>query len=123
VDLEVCIYLLQGSVDTNGLETQFFVGLPYAILKEKKMEILYIVLAMIVVGLIVGYIAGLIWKDDRKGDYLVAVIAAVITGLLDWYVIPFIVESETLKWIGVALEPPLVALGVLWLIRYAKRNQ
>ena len=87
------------------------------------MEILYIVLAMIVVGLIVGYIAGLIWKDDRKGDYLVAVIAAVITGLLDWYVIPFIVDSEILKWIGVALEPPLVALGVLWLIRYAKRNQ
>ena len=86
------------------------------------MEIFYIVLAMIVVGLIVGYIAGLIWKDDRKGDYLVAVIAAVITGLLDWYVIPFIVDSETLKWIGIAFEPALVALGVLWLIRYAKRN-
>jgi len=87
------------------------------------MEILTIVLAMIVVGLIVGYIAGLIWKDDRKGDYLVAVIAAVITGLLDWYVIPFIVDSDILIWIGFALEPHLVALGVLWLIRYAKRNQ
>ncbi len=87
------------------------------------MEILYIVLAMIVVGLIVGYIAGLIWKDDRKGDYLVAVIAAVITGLLDWFVIPMMGFSDTLKWIGIVLEPPLVALGVLWLIRYAKRNQ
>ncbi len=87
------------------------------------MEILYIVLAMIVVGLIVGYIAGLIWKDDRKGDYTVAVIAAVITGLLDYYVIPMIISNETLKWIGVALEPPLVALGVLWLIRYSQRNQ
>ncbi len=87
------------------------------------MEILYIVLAMIVVGLIVGYIAGLIWKDDRKGDYPVAVIAAVITGLLDWFVIPMMGFSDTLKWLGVALEPPLVALGVLWLIRYSKRNQ
>jgi len=87
------------------------------------MEILYIVLAMIVVGLIIGYIAGLIWKDDRKGDYTVAVIAAVITGLLDWFVIPMMGFSDTLKWFGVALEPPLVALGVLWLIRYSKRNQ
>ncbi len=87
------------------------------------MEILYIVLAMIVVGLIVGYIAGLIWKDDRKGDYTVAIIAAVITGLLDWFVIPMMGFSDTLKWIGIALEPPLVALGVLWLIRYSKKNQ
>ena len=59
------------------------------------MEILYIVLAMIVVGLIVGYIAGLIWKDDFN-NYPTAVIAAVITGLLDFYVIPMIISSETL---------------------------
>ena len=77
---------------------------------------------MIVVGLIVGYIAGLIWKDDFN-NYPAAIIGAVITGLLDWFVIPMIVSSETLKWLGVALEPPLVALGVLWLIRYAKKNQ
>ncbi|MBT3313568.1 MAG: hypothetical protein HN390_03045 [Anaerolineae bacterium] len=86
------------------------------------MEILYLVLAMIVVGLIIGYIAGLIWKDDFN-NYPTAIIAAVITGLLDWFVIPMIVSSETLKWIGVALEPPLVALGVLWLIRYSKNRQ
>ena len=86
------------------------------------MEILYVVLAMIVIGLIVGYIAGLIWKDDFN-NYPTAVIAAVITGLLDWFVIPMMGFSDTLKWIGVALEPPLVALGVLWLIRYSKRNQ
>ena len=86
------------------------------------MEILYVVLAMIVVGLIAGYIAGLIWKDGFN-NYPTAVIAAVITGLLDWFVIPMMGFSDTLKWIGVALEPPLVALGVLWLIRYSKRNQ
>ena len=87
------------------------------------MEILYIVLAMIVVGLIAGFLAGLIWKDNRKGDYPVAIIAAVITGLLDWFVIPMMGFSDTLKWIGIATEPLLVALGVLWLIRYSKRNQ
>ncbi len=85
------------------------------------MEILYVVLAMIIVGFIMGYIAGLIWKDERN-NYPVAIIAAVITGLLDFYVIPMMGFSDTMKWLGVALEPPLVALGVLWLIRYAKRN-
>ncbi len=87
------------------------------------MEILYLVLAMIVVGLIVGYIAKFIWKDDPQNDYLVAVIVAVITGLLDWFAIPMMGFSDTLKWAGVIAEPPLAALGVLWLIRYAKRNQ
>ncbi len=87
------------------------------------MEILYLVLAMIVVGLIVGYIAQFIWKDDPQNDYVIAIIAAVITGLLDWFVIPMMGFSDTLKWAGVIAEPPLVALGVLWLIRYAKRNQ
>ena len=86
------------------------------------MDVLYIVLAMIVVGLIIGYIAGLIWKDDFN-NYPAAIIAAVITGLLDYFVIPMIISSETLMWVGVALEPPLVALGVLWLIRYSQKNR
>ena len=86
------------------------------------MEIVYLILAMVVVGLIVGYIAGLIWKDDRN-NYPVAIIAAVITGLLDFYVIPMMGFSDTMKWLGVAFEPPLAALGVLWLIRYAKRDE
>lgn len=84
------------------------------------MEIVYVVLAMIVVGFIVGYVAGLIWKDDFN-NYPTAIIAAIITGLLDYYIIPMM-GLESLKWVGVALEPPLVALGVLWLIRYSKRN-
>ena len=91
------------------------------------MNILLLVLAMVVVGLIVGFLAGLIWKENRpmgaKGDYLVAVIVAVATGLLDFYVIPMMGFSDTLKWVGVATEPFLAALGVLWLIRYSKRNQ
>lgn len=51
------------------------------------MEIIYVILAMLVVGLIIGYIAGLIWKDDFN-NYPAAIITAVIVGLLDFYVIP-----------------------------------
>ena len=56
------------------------------------MTILIIIAAMLIVGLIVGWVAGLIWKDNRpmgvQGDYLVAIIAAIATGLMDWYIIP-----------------------------------
>ncbi|MEE9513744.1 MAG: hypothetical protein V3V46_06675 [Anaerolineales bacterium] len=88
------------------------------------MEILILVAAMVVVGLVIGALAGLIWKDNRpigvRGDYIAAVIAAVVTGLLDWYVIPAMGFSDTLKYIGIAGEPPMVALAVLWVIRKAK---
>jgi uncharacterized membrane protein YeaQ/YmgE (transglycosylase-associated protein family) len=90
------------------------------------MQILILVVAMIVVGLIVGFVAGLIWKDNRpigvQGDYIVAVIAAVVIGLLDWYVIPALGFSNTLRNVGVVIEPPLGALAVLWIIRLARRQ-
>ncbi len=89
------------------------------------MEILFLLIAMVIVGLIVGAIAGVIWKDNRpigvRGDYIAAVISAVVIGLLDWYVIPAMGFSETLKWIGLIAEPPLGALLVLWIIRKAKK--
>lgn len=88
------------------------------------MEILILVAVMVVVGLIIGALAGVIWKDNRpigvRGDYIAAVIAAVVTGFLDWYVIPAMGFSETLKYIGIAVEPALAALAVLWVIRKAK---
>ena len=89
------------------------------------MTILIVLAAMVVVGLIVGYAAGLIWKENRpigvKGDYVVAVITAVLTGLLDYYVIPAMGFSDTLALAGLIMEPPLMALFVLWLIRKAKQ--
>ena len=89
------------------------------------MNILTLILILIVVGLIIGFIAGLIWKDNRpigvQGDYIVAVISTVAIGLLDYYVIPAMGFSDTLRWVGVATEPWLGALAILWLIRYAKK--
>ena len=88
------------------------------------MEILFLIAAMIVVGLIMGFIAGLIWKDNRpigvKGDYIAAVATAVIVGLLDWFVIPAMGFSDTVKWLGIITEPALSALLILWIIRKAK---
>ena len=89
------------------------------------MEIVILVIAMVVVGLLVGAVASLIWKENKPfgtaGDYVIAIVSAIIIGLLDWYVIPAMGFSNTLKWIGVATEPALGALVVLWIIRRAKR--
>jgi len=91
------------------------------------MEILFVIGAMVLVGLLIGFVAGLIWKDDRpigvRGDYIVSVISAVVIGLMDWYIIPAMGFSDTLKWLGIISEPALGALAILWLIRVAKRNR
>jgi len=88
------------------------------------MQIVILIAAMILVGLFMGFLAGLIWKDNRpigtNGDYLAAVLTAVAVGLLDWFVIPAMGFSTTMKWLGVALEPAASALIVLWIIRKAK---
>jgi len=89
------------------------------------MNIVILILAMIVVGLIVGWLAGLIWKNKRpigvQGDYVAAIISAIVIGLMDWYVIPAMGFSDSLRNMGVALEPALGALMVLWIIRVAKK--
>jgi uncharacterized membrane protein YeaQ/YmgE (transglycosylase-associated protein family) len=89
------------------------------------MTILILIVAMIVVGLIIGWLAGLIWKNKRpigvRGDYIASVITAVVVGLLDWYVIPAMGFSDSLRNLGVALEPALGALLVLWIIRQARK--
>ncbi len=91
------------------------------------MEIIFVIGAMGVVGLLMGFVAGLIWKDNRPmgvgGDYAVAIISTVVMGLIDWYLIPAMGFSEMMKWLGILFEPALGALLVLWLIRVAKRNR
>jgi uncharacterized membrane protein YeaQ/YmgE (transglycosylase-associated protein family) len=89
------------------------------------MNIVLLIVAMVVVGLIVGWLAGPIWKNKRpigvQGDYTAAVISAIVIGLMDWYVIPAMGFSDSLRNMGVALEPALGALLVLWIIRVAKK--
>jgi uncharacterized membrane protein YeaQ/YmgE (transglycosylase-associated protein family) len=89
------------------------------------MNVVILIVAMVVVGLIVGWLAGPIWKGKRpigvRGDYTAAVITAVAVGLMDWFVIPAMGFSAGLRNLGVALEPALGALLVLWIIRLARR--
>jgi uncharacterized membrane protein YeaQ/YmgE (transglycosylase-associated protein family) len=91
------------------------------------MEFVILVAVMIVVGLLIGWIAGFIWKDNRpigvSGDYIASVITAIVLGLIDWFVIPAMGFSNNMRNLGVATEPALGALIVLWLIRVAKKNR
>jgi uncharacterized membrane protein YeaQ/YmgE (transglycosylase-associated protein family) len=89
------------------------------------MEIVILVAAMIVVGLVMGWVAGLIWKENRpigvRGDYIASVITTVAVGLIDWFVIPAMGFNDSLRNLGVAMEPAIGALLVLWVIRVAKK--
>jgi uncharacterized membrane protein YeaQ/YmgE (transglycosylase-associated protein family) len=87
--------------------------------------IVTLLIAMVLVGLLMGAIGSLIWQENKPlgaaGDYIVAVITAIGIGLLDWFVIPAMGFNDTLKYLGVAIEPALGALIVLWIVRKVKK--
>ena len=88
------------------------------------MEIVILVVVMVLVGLLIGALSPKIFKGEapygQRGDYIASVLSTVIIGLMDWFVIPAMGFSDMMKYLGVALEPALGALIVLWLIRKAK---
>jgi len=90
------------------------------------MEILILVIIMVVVGLVMAALAGPIWKGKRPmgatADYVISVIVAVVVGLIDWFVIPAMGFSDTMKYLGVAFEPAICALLALWVVRLARRS-
>lgn len=87
------------------------------------MDVLIVIGAMVAVGVVIGAIAGPIWKGVRprgvRTDFLAAILTAVVIGLIDWYVVPAMGFSDTLKYAALATEPALAALLVLWLLRRA----
>ncbi|MFQ5407449.1 MAG: hypothetical protein ACE5FI_03380 [Anaerolineales bacterium] len=89
------------------------------------MEIVILLFPLAVIGFIVGAVAGVIWKDNRPigvtGDYIVAVAVTLGVGLLDWFAIPALGFSATVKFLGVATEPALGALLALWIVRLVKK--
>ena len=89
------------------------------------MQIAILLIAMLLVGLLMGAIASLIWKDNKPlgaaGDYVVAVGSAIVTGLIDWYVIPAMGFGNTIKYLGLAIEPAATALLLLWIVRKVKK--
>ena len=88
------------------------------------LEIIILIAAMTGIGAIIAALAGLIWKDNRpwgvSGDYIASILSAIVMGFVDWYLIPAMGFSETIRWLGAIFEPPAAALIVLWIIRKAK---
>ena len=89
------------------------------------MAVVYVVVAEGLVGLLLGWLADKVFKGERpkglSGDLIAGVITAIAIGLLDWYVIPAMGFSPTMRLLGVIFEPAIGALLVLWLIRRANR--
>jgi len=89
------------------------------------MDVIILVLAMAVVGALLGWLADRIFKGERprglSGDVLAGVITTIAIGLLDWFVIPAMGFKQTMVLFGVIFEPAIGALLVLWLLRRASK--
>ena len=90
-----------------------------------SLMILIIIAAMALVGALMGVLAGVIWKGERpygtNVDFIAAILTAIVVGLLDWYIIPAMGFSTSIRLLGIATEPALSALLVLWILRKAKK--
>jgi uncharacterized membrane protein YeaQ/YmgE (transglycosylase-associated protein family) len=88
------------------------------------MNVVILIVVMVVAGMLIGWLADKIFKGDRpkglQGDIIASVLTMVIVGLLDWYVIPMMNFSDTMRLLGVIFEPALGALLVLWLMRRSR---
>jgi uncharacterized membrane protein YeaQ/YmgE (transglycosylase-associated protein family) len=89
------------------------------------MEYLIVLIVMVVVGLVIGYLADKIFKGERpkglQGDLIASVATTVLISLMDWFLIPMMGFSQTMVYLGVAIEPALGAILVLWLMRRANQ--
>ena len=91
------------------------------------MGLVVMIAIWVVIGLLIAALAPNIFKGDRPYgdtmDYIVSIVATVITGLLGWYIMPLLKIEGALRFAVALSEPPIVALLVLWLMRYLKRRQ
>lgn len=91
------------------------------------LQVLIIIGIMIIYGLVLGFVAGLIWKDNRplgmKGDFLIAILSSIIFGVGEWFLIPALGFNQTIKLLGTFVEAPLISLAILWLLRYIYRTK
>jgi uncharacterized membrane protein YeaQ/YmgE (transglycosylase-associated protein family) len=92
------------------------------------MVLIVMIVIWVVIGLLMGLLAGSIWKGVRPigeaRDYLLSIAVSLITGLLGWYIMPlpiFNIQGAMLFAIAI-VEPALVALFVLWLVRKLKKT-
>jgi uncharacterized membrane protein YeaQ/YmgE (transglycosylase-associated protein family) len=76
---------------------------------------------LILIGVLIGYMAGPIWGDKRPfgmwGDMAISLATTIVVGLLDWFLVPAIGFSLTTRNLAIVFEPALGALLVLWVVR------
>ncbi|HEY69791.1 MAG TPA: hypothetical protein G4O08_04310 [Anaerolineae bacterium] len=90
------------------------------------LDLIVMIAIWIVIGLLIGVLAGTIWKGVRPlgevWDYVISIACAVVTGLLDWYVLPLIGIEGAMRFAAAILEPALVSIFALWLVRKLKKS-
>ena len=89
------------------------------------MDLTFMIVIWVVMGVIIAALAESFFKGERPygavGDYVISIVATVLTGFADWYFVPKIFpDNETILFIAAVLEPPLVSLFVLWIVRKIK---
>jgi uncharacterized membrane protein YeaQ/YmgE (transglycosylase-associated protein family) len=91
------------------------------------MGLVIMIAIWVIIGLLIAALAPNIFKGERPygdtTDYVVSIVATIITGLLDWYILPLMNIEGALRFAAALIEPPLMALVVLWIMRYWKRRQ
>ncbi len=91
-------------------------------------SLIILLMVWIVLGIVLGFAAGSIFKGERPygltGDLTAALASELGVGLMDWYLVPKIFPDMARGLVfGAALaEPFLTALFVLWLMRYFKNR-
>jgi len=91
------------------------------------MGLVFMIAIWVVIGVLIAALAPSIFKGERPygdtADYVASIVATILTGLLDWYILPLMNIEGALRFVAALIEPPLMALVVLWLMRYLKRRQ
>ena len=91
------------------------------------LQVLIIVGIMTVIGIVIGFIANFVWKENRpigvKGDFIAAILSCIVFGLGEWFLLPALGFNQTVKLLGTFIEAPIIAFAVLWLIRYIDKRK
>jgi uncharacterized membrane protein YeaQ/YmgE (transglycosylase-associated protein family) len=91
------------------------------------MNLLYFVMIplWVVLGLLCGWLAGVVWKKPRPfgmgGDLIAGLLTVIIVGLADWFLVPAIGIHGISVLIIAILEPVIGAFIVFWLMRLYKK--
>jgi uncharacterized membrane protein YeaQ/YmgE (transglycosylase-associated protein family) len=81
----------------------------------------------IVIGLLVGALASVVARSEPPYGLAVDIVASVLAmvgvGLGDYYILPLLGITGTMRFAVTVLEPLTGAVLVLWLLRYIKRRR